>query len=324
MSEREPLPSISVVIPTFNGALRLERVLPPLLDDPGVCEIVIAVDGSEDDTFDLLERAARKDARVRPLFLRRGGASAARQRGVEEATSDVVLLLDDDIIVTEGLVSGHARHHLRGTNRVVLGYTPTVLPEKRAQGQLATFLYARDYDFAFAAFDADSSLVLRRLWGANVSIRRDACLRVGLSVETYRERYHEDRDFGLRCLRAGMVGIFDRSLLAHHLHVRSLKGFLADARSQGAGLALAHTRHSTVLGELDREVFAADVPRVVAFGIRAARIARVEHAMVWLLVPLLRLAGRLRLWSLETAIAQFLRRIEQQRGAIQQLSGLRA
>ena len=52
-------PSVSVVVPTFNGAPLLERILRPLLDDPAASEVIVVVDGSRDGSFDLVERLVR-------------------------------------------------------------------------------------------------------------------------------------------------------------------------------------------------------------------------------------------------------------------------
>jgi hypothetical protein len=46
-------------------------------------------------------------------------------------------------------------------------------------------------------------------------------------------KYHADVELGLRLLKAGFVGTFDRSLPATHLYSRSFEGFCADAHEGG-------------------------------------------------------------------------------------------
>jgi glycosyltransferase involved in cell wall biosynthesis len=310
------LPSVAIVIPTHCGSARLRTVVEPLLLDPATTEVVVVVDGPDAASVDVLCELAARDPRVRPLVVPHGGASAARAAGVAHARSDVVLLLDDDVVAAGGLVSGHARHHAERNGSVVLGYTPTVVPESPRRGNFTTRLYARDYDDAFAAFDSDPSLVLHGLWGANVSLSRDDCLRVGLLDPDYRERYHEDRDFGLRCLEGGLEGVFDRSLLAFHHHSRSLPGWLADARSQGVARVLMHERHPLVLGPLPNDAFAEDLPFLARMFLRVCRRPAPYRFAKAGAIAVVYVTGTLRLWPIEMRAGQLLRRIEQQAGGV--------
>jgi glycosyltransferase involved in cell wall biosynthesis len=317
MTERhlQRLPSVSVVIPSLNGARRLRTVVTPLVADAAATEVIVVVDGSTDGSLQLLEALARQDPRVRAIETSGIGANAARQRGLEAAQGDVVLFLDDDIVADPGLVSGHARRHLVREGVVILGYTPVKLDPTRKRGEVARYLYARDYEQAFAEIATDPNTVLRHLWGANVSLRRTDALRVGLWNEEAPVRYHEDRDFGLRCLRAGLVGEFDRSLHAVHLYSRDTRGFLADARAQGEGRALIHRAHRDIVGPLPEDAFLERLPRPLAAFVRRCRRPRVHAAAVAVLLASLAVAGALRAYRLETLFAQLLRRIEQQYGA---------
>jgi glycosyltransferase involved in cell wall biosynthesis len=308
------------VIPTRDGSDRLRRVLPPLLRSR-VDEVVVVVDGSRDDSLDILRQFAADDPRLKPVYVEQRGPSAARQVGVEHATGDVVLLLDDDILVSPGLVEGHARRHTAARDLVVLGYTPTVTPSRRRPGDVAVFLYARDYERGFAALARDETLVLHKLWGANVSVRRADCLRIGLRTPAFLERYHEDREFGLRCLKAGLTGVFDRRLEAQHLYTRSVDAFLADARAQGAGLYFVHRLHSDVLGPLSHDAFEQGLPTAARIVVRACRREELRAIGFRAFRTALSLAGWARLYRLETILAQLLRRIEQQHGAARAARG---
>ena len=121
--------TVSVVMATYNRRQLLPRVLAPLLDDPATFELVIVVDGCEDGSIEYLEALAAEDPRVRPIFVPNGGRVAAQETGVEAARGDVVVLvMDDDVLAAPGLVSGHARHHERERDLVVVGYMPTERP----------------------------------------------------------------------------------------------------------------------------------------------------------------------------------------------------
>jgi glycosyltransferase involved in cell wall biosynthesis len=314
------LPTVSVVMPTYRRPNVLPLVLAPLLADPAANEIVVVVDGSRDGSHELLVDLAARDPRLKPHVIENRGKEGARQAGVERATGDVVLLLDDDVLAAPGLVGGHARHHAERGGLVVLGYMPVKLPERRTAGCGATFLYAGEYETRSREYEADRGLVLRKLWGGNMSLRRADALRVGFRSAGYTAGYHQDREFGLRCLAAGLEGRFDRALAAVHLHERSVDAFVRDARAQGRGLRQLHELHRAELGSLDERRFVAGLPRPLRAWVNAARRPRVSTASSRLLRAFAAVLGRARAFGMEAQTLRLLRRVEQQAGALERRS----
>jgi glycosyltransferase involved in cell wall biosynthesis len=87
--------SISIVIPTFNGALRIGTCLNALLKQAGGdVEILVVDDGSTDNTAQVVE----KYAGVRLISQRNAGPAAARNRGALEARGRLLLFTDDDCV----------------------------------------------------------------------------------------------------------------------------------------------------------------------------------------------------------------------------------
>lgn len=90
------MPTVSVIIPTYNRAETLPRSIDSVLDQTlGDLELFVVDDASEDDT----ESVARGYDDERVTYLRhetnRGG-SAARNTGIDRATGDYVAFLDSD------------------------------------------------------------------------------------------------------------------------------------------------------------------------------------------------------------------------------------
>lgn len=309
------LPTTSVVMPTYNRAAALERVVRPLLADEGALEVIVVVDGCRDGSLELLEAIAAEEPRLRPVFIQNSGEMGAREAGAHAARGEVVMFVDDDVLASPGLVAGHGRRHAGAQRRLVLGYMPVKLPQRRTPEAFATWLYADEYERRCAIYEREPASVLRELWAGNFSIRRADCLEIGLRNPAYTERYHPDRDFGIRCLEAGIEGVFDRSLRATHLHDRSLEAFVRDARSQGAGRVLIGHLHPEIVGPLDHAEFERDLPAPLRAVLRAGRRRAPYRALGAALVGLVRAAGRLHLWSLQSSAAKLLRRLEQQRGA---------
>jgi glycosyltransferase involved in cell wall biosynthesis len=308
-------PTVSVVVATYNRRDNLEAVVRPLLDDPATTELVVVVDGCNDGSIEYLEDIAKEEPRLKPFFVENSGAARAQQAGVEAAAGDVVLIVDDDVIAAPRLVTGHARHHTARQGIVVLGYMPTRTSARPEPGEHATALYARAYEQSCARYEHDPQEILRALWGGNVSLRRRDCLRVPLETSGFREGYHYDREWGLRLLKAGLIGVFDRSLLAEHRHRRPLAAALRDARNEGRGRVRLHQLHGDVLGPLDTAAFERNLPPPARWLVRAARYRRFYSVLLALLTWLTKLAGRLRLSGFERRAIQLLRRMEINAGA---------
>ena len=306
MAER--LPSVSAVIPTFGRRDLLPGVIEPLLAEPATSEVVVVVDGSFDGSYPWLLERAEGDGRLRPFWIENRGENGAREAGVRAARGDVVLLLDDDVRAAAGLAEGHARHHAGSAGLVVLGYMPPLLPRERLPGDFTTRLYAREYEAVCRSYETSPDQILMSLWAGNMSLRREDAVAVMLGTKAPALPYHADRELGLRCLESGLRGAFDRSLRAEHLHTRSLDGFVADARSQGAGRVMLHRLHGDILGPFDP-----GPPAPVRAMLRRTPAARATAAA---LRSATRCAGRARAFRLEELLARVLRRVEQQRGAL--------
>lgn len=89
-------PSVSVVLPVYNGLATLGRALASIQAQtyPGVSEIIVVDDGSDEDTAAFL---AERFPGVRYLRQEHTGIpGAARNRGVAAATGEFVAFLDAD------------------------------------------------------------------------------------------------------------------------------------------------------------------------------------------------------------------------------------
>jgi glycosyltransferase involved in cell wall biosynthesis len=318
-------PSASVVVPTFNGAPLLERILRPLLDDPAASEVIVVVDGSRDGSFDLVERIARHEPRLRGMLIENRGDMGAREEGARAATGEIVLFIDDDVLANPGLVTGHVRRHAERAADVVVGYMPVTPSQRRNPDDFALRLYASEYEGRCQIYERDPESAVRELWGGNFSMRRADCLTIGMTNPGFTEHYHADRDFGIRCLEAGLTGTFDRALAATHLHERTLEAFIRDARSQGAARVLLPRFHAATIAPPTRSEFARGLPPSLAMLVRFTRRPRAYSVVSRSLARAARGAGRMRMWAGQRAIARVLRRIEQQHGAIEQshLAGAR-
>ncbi|RJG05773.1 glycosyltransferase family 2 protein [Noviherbaspirillum cavernae] len=88
-------PLISVVIPLYNKGPYVETAIASALHaDDGIHEVIVVDDGSTDDGP---QRVARMgDPRVKLTRQRNQGVSAARNRGIREASGEFIAFLDAD------------------------------------------------------------------------------------------------------------------------------------------------------------------------------------------------------------------------------------
>jgi glycosyltransferase involved in cell wall biosynthesis len=88
--------SVSIIVPTFNGASRIGNCLDALQQQmPGRnAEIIVVNDGSTDATSGAVQRYSR----VRLITQENAGPAVARNRGAHEAHGSIILFTDDDCV----------------------------------------------------------------------------------------------------------------------------------------------------------------------------------------------------------------------------------
>src|SRR3979490_1155633 len=86
--------SVSIIIPTFNGASRIANCLDALRQQVAGrdAEILVVNDGSTDNTANVVDRYPG----VRLITQANAGPAAARNRGALEARGKIILFTDDD------------------------------------------------------------------------------------------------------------------------------------------------------------------------------------------------------------------------------------
>src|SRR3954466_7756530 len=93
--ERDAVPILSFVIPTYNRAALLTACLDALYGEQGAgipFEVIIVDDGATDETVAVVQRAqARWGSALRLLQQENSGPAIARNRGVEAAQGELIV-----------------------------------------------------------------------------------------------------------------------------------------------------------------------------------------------------------------------------------------
>lgn len=106
------MPEVSVIIPTYRGADRIQTTLDSLVAQCGELEVVCVVNGPDDGTCRLLEQYQREhqEMNLKAIRFHGEGAGAARNLGLNVATGDRITFLDDDDVLAPGFFSAALRY----------------------------------------------------------------------------------------------------------------------------------------------------------------------------------------------------------------------
>ncbi len=89
--------TISVIVPVYNSAAWLERCITSIRNQTyHDLEIIIVNDGSADQSGIIADRLAREDGRIKVFHKDNGGASTARNLGLEMAVGNYIGFVDSD------------------------------------------------------------------------------------------------------------------------------------------------------------------------------------------------------------------------------------
>jgi hypothetical protein len=126
---------------------------------------------------------------------------------------------------------------------------------------------------------------------------------------------HEDRILGLVLRDLGLRGVFDRSIVGHHLHARPLDAFLRDCYENGRGREAIHRMYPDVLPEPSDQVYLEGLPGPARSLVAATRHEPVRRAVVGVLRGGIAAAGAVGSRQGELQLARIVRKVEQLHGA---------
>ena len=90
-------PTVSVVVPVYNGAEYLEKTVKTILAQSFTdFELILVNDGSSDTSAELMNTFETKDNRVKTHHKENGGVACARNYGIQYAKGEFVAFCDQD------------------------------------------------------------------------------------------------------------------------------------------------------------------------------------------------------------------------------------
>lgn len=99
-------PLVSIIIPVYNTGKTAEKLLKKLMGDRyDNIEIIVVDDGSKDDSFEIIDKIAKKDKRLKLFHQSNSGQSSARNLGIKKAKGEYILFIDSDDDVSSDFIS---------------------------------------------------------------------------------------------------------------------------------------------------------------------------------------------------------------------------
>lgn len=183
-------PLISVIIPTYNRRVILEKSLKALARQTlpaDQYEIILIDDGSTDGTKEMVA-SLEMPCSLTYRYQERRGPAAARNHGIRLAQAELIVFIDSDIVVTEEFLAAHLAAHRTSEN--LIGHGP-VIHTDNLEDPTSASMKITDISRAFFAT-------------GNVSIRRRHLIEAGLFDEDFVEYGWEDLELGIRLRKRGL------------------------------------------------------------------------------------------------------------------------
>ncbi len=201
-------PSISVIIPVYNGGNTFRKCLSNLdLANPPPLEVIVVADGDTDGSWLVAQEFGATVIRLETS----GGPAKARNLGARKARGDILFFLDADVTIYPDLFSRVAAvfHGSTKPDALIGSYDdapgePNFLSQYKNLFHHYTHQTSKEDAFTF--------------WGACGAIRRSIFLELGGFDESYRTPCVEDIELGYRLKRAGYF-----IHLCKHIQVKHLK-----------------------------------------------------------------------------------------------------
>lgn len=149
------MPKVSVIVPVYNTEKYLPRCIESILAQTFTdFELILVNDGSTDNSGKICDEYAKKDSRIVVIHKENGGASSARNKGIDNAKGEWIAFVDSDDFVSEHFLYNFINALSDNTDLIIGGITK--IDESK------NILETRKYDAAFINFCQDFSYLFEK------------------------------------------------------------------------------------------------------------------------------------------------------------------
>lgn len=221
-------PSLSVIIPNYNGKHLLERNLPSVLEalNNSGCnfEIIVVDDFSKDDSIDFIEKFYPSIVLIKCTI--NGGFSKACNKGLDVAKHELILYLNSDIQLIpdyfDGLFAYFDKPDTFGVMSKIIGLTGETQDTARLFSRNGGKIKANTF---FHIKTAGFWTPTAYLSGANALVNAKKMKEMGGFDEIFSPFYYEDFELGLRAWRLGWKCYYHHNTYCIHDHSSTTKNY---------------------------------------------------------------------------------------------------
>lgn len=220
--------SVTVIIPTYNGANRIANVLRSLENQTyRDFETVVVIDGSSDNTEALITSLQLK-LRLKVIRQENKGRSGARNAGATLAMPGLLIFLDDDMEATPDLVRRHVAHQEINPGTFLTG-------KQQSNPEFAHTDFQQYMSIRSAQWMNNYGNDLVRLSQANLFFTSANCSipkEMFDALDGFDTSLSDAEDFDLaaRALESGFIGFFDTNCLAWHHDFPDIRQYIIRQR----------------------------------------------------------------------------------------------
>ena len=214
---------ISVVVPNWNGAGRLARLLESLQNQTEkACEVLVVDNASSDESYQTTH--ARQATWI--ALDRNYGFARAVNTGIRQAFGEAIAILNNDVTIAPDFLErlgGALEHHAFVAPKILVASDPTRLDGTFDLTSRGFCSWRAGHGFAS---DSPALTMPRMIASAPLTaavFRRSVFDQVGLLDEQFGS-YLEDVDFGIRCALSGVTGFYTPTATAWHEGSATLGG----------------------------------------------------------------------------------------------------
>jgi GT2 family glycosyltransferase len=224
------IPSISVIIPSYNGIELLSENLPYVLkslENIDQFEIIVIDDASSDDSDVYLKDNFPKIQVIRNT--KNLGFIRSVNKGLHKANFDLVLLLNNDIKPDKNYISSSIRYFEESNTFGVMGIIKDEISEEILEGikypkiSISGLTYKDIRDKKIEHYSG--KILTYYLCGGNAIIERKKMLELNGLSEIYEPFYQEDVDMSVRAWLSGWKSYVNINAICYHKHSATIKKY---------------------------------------------------------------------------------------------------
>jgi glycosyltransferase involved in cell wall biosynthesis len=206
---------LSVIIPTYNGAGKISKILRSLESQKfRDFEVIVVVDGSQDNTIELLKSLDHSLPSLSVICQENAGRAASRNRGFNASSGDILLFLDDDMRVEATALASHEKHHNMYPNSLLVGGQFGEITSDLTDFQRFKFGLEHKWLSKLPCYPASLGQSNLFVTAAHLSISRSSFAELGGFDPQLTD--HEDYELGLRALGLGLRIYLDKKIVGWH------------------------------------------------------------------------------------------------------------